>query len=365
MINLTGHKLISGYPEGRRMWLNIKWYDADDVLLREDGEYGALGVSVPGVPEQVETLLDPVGPYTYLYEAHYGMTQEWAAALVSLGYPTELALSYDRVTGMTDYTLGDLASEAPGAYHETFHFVLNNTVVKDNRIPPYGFDYDAARMRNALPVPEGQFGSPGPGGTYDYWDELVLNPPADATYAEIDLVYQGTSWEYVQFLSLANAGASAFLADEGINMLDAWINTGMVQPYVMASTAWGAAPVPPTPAMHSDSLTTWSVTKQDALVAQTDTFKVRDTVAFVAQVVDETGAPLSGAQVFLEVRDGAGTVVTSLQGFSDDTGEAVLKWKTGRREATGQYSGVIVDILKNGFSYNPSVGVNSAGFTLQ
>ncbi|MHC4065735.1 MAG: hypothetical protein ACYSUI_14725, partial [Planctomycetota bacterium] len=25
--NLTGHKLISGYPEGRRMWLNIKWYN--------------------------------------------------------------------------------------------------------------------------------------------------------------------------------------------------------------------------------------------------------------------------------------------------------------------------------------------------
>jgi hypothetical protein len=26
IVNLTGHKLLSGYPEGRRMWLNIKWY---------------------------------------------------------------------------------------------------------------------------------------------------------------------------------------------------------------------------------------------------------------------------------------------------------------------------------------------------
>lgn len=25
VVNLTGHKLISGYPEGRRMWLNVKW----------------------------------------------------------------------------------------------------------------------------------------------------------------------------------------------------------------------------------------------------------------------------------------------------------------------------------------------------
>ncbi len=27
VVNLTGHKLITGYPEGRRMWLNIKWYE--------------------------------------------------------------------------------------------------------------------------------------------------------------------------------------------------------------------------------------------------------------------------------------------------------------------------------------------------
>ena len=32
--NLTGHKLISGYPEGRRMWLNIKWYDAANAAPR-------------------------------------------------------------------------------------------------------------------------------------------------------------------------------------------------------------------------------------------------------------------------------------------------------------------------------------------
>ena len=30
--NLTGHKLISGYPEGRRMWLNVKWYDGGNSL---------------------------------------------------------------------------------------------------------------------------------------------------------------------------------------------------------------------------------------------------------------------------------------------------------------------------------------------
>ena len=177
-------------------------------------------------------------------------------------------------------------------------------------------------------------------------------------------MYQGTSWEYVQFLWLANNGASAFLADEGVNMLEAWINTGMVRPYVMASTVWGSAPVPAVPTMYGDSLTTWSVTKQGALVAQTSAFRVRDTIALVVHVVDETGASLSGAQVFLEVRDSSGAVVTSLQGFSDDTGDAVLKWKTGRRQATGQYSGVIVDILKNGYAYE-ALGTTTVDFTLQ
>ena len=48
--NLTGHKLISGYAEGRRMWLNVKWYDASNQLVREDGEYGPLNVTVNSTP---------------------------------------------------------------------------------------------------------------------------------------------------------------------------------------------------------------------------------------------------------------------------------------------------------------------------
>ena len=46
--NLTGHKLITGYPEGRRMWLNIKWYDSSNKLIREDGKYGDLDVTLDG-----------------------------------------------------------------------------------------------------------------------------------------------------------------------------------------------------------------------------------------------------------------------------------------------------------------------------
>lgn len=242
--NLTGHKLISGYPEGRRMWLNIKWYDGNNVLLRTDGEYGALVVTIPGVPSTVETILNPADPNTKIYEAHYAMTQEWANQLLGLGYPSTLALGYDRVSGTVNSTLGQLAAQAPGTYHETFHFVLNNQVAKDNRIPTYGMAYDEAAKRNALPVPAAQYGSPTAGGTYNYWDTISLNPPVEAAYATIDLLYQSTSWEYIQFLYLANNRQNAFLADEGVNLLNTWLNTGMSEPYVMASTTWGTPPAP-------------------------------------------------------------------------------------------------------------------------
>ena len=65
-----------------------------------------------------------------------------------------------------------------------------------------------------------------------------LNPPPGATRAEIRLLYQPTSWEYVQFLYLANNGQNAFLANEGVNLLNAWLNTGMAEPHVMATATW-------------------------------------------------------------------------------------------------------------------------------
>ncbi len=245
--NLTGHKLISGYPEGRRMWLNIKWYDSSNKLLREDGKYDWLAVNINGAPTQVKTILNLNDPNTKIYEAHYAMTKEWADQLLALGYPSSLPLGFDRMSGAVNYTLGQLAAQSSGTYHETFHFVLNNYVAKDNRIPPYGMSYDEARKRNALPVPADQYGNPGTGGVYRYWDEVTLNPPTGAAHATIDLLYQPTSWEYIQFLYLANNGQNSFLANEGVNMLQAWLNTGMAGPYIMASTTWGSAPSPTVP----------------------------------------------------------------------------------------------------------------------
>jgi PKD repeat protein len=186
----------------------------------------------------VRTLLDLHGQNTRIYEVHGAITQEWAGQMLGLGYSPDLVIAYDRVTGDPTVTLQDVANGAPGSYEESFHFVLNNYVAYDTRIPPYGFSYDEAKKRNALPVPYTQYGNPGPGGAYNYWDEVQLNPPAGAESADIRLLFQPTSWEYVQFLHLANYGQNPFLAETGRDFLDAWLNTGMAEPHVMATATW-------------------------------------------------------------------------------------------------------------------------------
>lgn len=238
VVNLTGHKLITGYPEGRRMWLNMKWYDFLGNLLREDGEYGDLSVQIGGQPATVRTILDLDGTNTKIYELHLGVSQEWATKLLTVGSPPSLPLSYDRVTGQVVQTLGGLAALAPGSVHQNLHVVLDNTIMSDNRIPPYGMDYDEAVLRNAQPWPDSQYGNPGPGGSYDYFDTLNLNPPSGAHHADIQLLYQPTSWEYIQFLSLANDGTHPTLGSTGTDILDAWLNTGMAEPHLMAETTW-------------------------------------------------------------------------------------------------------------------------------
>jgi hypothetical protein len=237
--NLTGHKLSTGYPEGRRVWLNIVWRDGGGAIVHEDGAYGALPrppvLDLDGVPHQVESILDLED--TVIVEAEPGMDQQWAAQLSGLGYPDGMVLGYDRLTDEPYHTLGELKNESPGEAYHTFHFVLNNVMVHDNRIPPYGMRYDEARLRNALPVPYDQFGNPGAGGVYNHWVDYDFEIPAGAESAEVRLFYQQTTWEYIQFLWLENDQQGPFLGQEGVNLLDAWLNTGMAAPVEMAFTS--------------------------------------------------------------------------------------------------------------------------------
>ena len=150
VVNETGHKLPTGYPEGRQMWLHVRAYDADDSLVYESGAYDV------GADRLVRDEDAKV------YEAKQGITPEFAALL---GKPA-------------------------GA---SFHFLLNNEVLKDNRIPPRGYTQDAYAEPGLRPV----------GATYgdgQYWDDTVYDVPSAAVRVTVALMYQTASREYVEFL---------------------------------------------------------------------------------------------------------------------------------------------------------------------
>lgn len=150
--NQTGHKLPTGYAEGRRMWINLKAYDVTDNLVFESGRYDPLtGVLTPDADLKV-------------YEIKQGITPE-LAALVNL----------------------------PAG--ESFHFILNNTVIKDNRIPPRGFTQAALDAPGLRPV--GAVYQPG-----QYWDDTVYDLTAYPEVVRVfaTLYYQTASKEYIDFL---------------------------------------------------------------------------------------------------------------------------------------------------------------------
>jgi hypothetical protein len=146
--NKTGHKLPSGYPEGRRIWVNLRAFK-NNVLVFESGAYNheTADLAITG---------------TKIYETKPGFSADWATAINKEVGPS-------------------------------FHFAINNKIHFDNRIPPRG-------ATNAL---LNEIQSPVIGYTYadgQYWDETTYNIPNGFDRVEANLYYQTLSKEYVTFL---------------------------------------------------------------------------------------------------------------------------------------------------------------------
>lgn len=167
--NNSGHKLPTGYPEGRRMWLNLQVRDANGGLVFESAAYdSASGVLTEDAQSRVYETLQGIWNY-------HG-------------------------TGACDVVDGDSAA--------MFHFVLNDCIAKDNRIPPLGFtpattdDPNGYEMRPVgVTYPET---SPGSGilvnyDTVDYSLSVPVGTVGPLT-ATARLYYQTASKDYVEFL---------------------------------------------------------------------------------------------------------------------------------------------------------------------
>jgi hypothetical protein len=178
--NETGHKLTSGYPEGRRMWLNIKAWDEGNNLVYESGAYDvATGILTHDADVKI-------------YQIKPGLSPGLATAL---GLPAG----------------------------PSFHFVINDTVYSDNRIPPRGFTN--ANFEDIQ--------SPAVAHTYadgQHWDETTYTLPGDAVFTEVKLYYQTVSKEYVEFLRDENETNTA-----GDDLYNLWVAQGKCAPVTMAS----------------------------------------------------------------------------------------------------------------------------------
>ncbi len=176
--NETGHKLPSGYPEGRRIWLHVRAVDEFGVQLYESGHYDGSTAEL--------THDDDLK----VYEIHPGLSPAVAGLL---GLPAG----------------------------PSFHFVLNDTVYTDNRIPPRGFTNAAFEAIQSAPVDytyaDGQ-----------YWDDTDYFLPAEAETAYVTLYYQTTTKEYVEFLRDENVTDT-----RGQELYDAWAAHGKSAPVVM------------------------------------------------------------------------------------------------------------------------------------
>jgi len=190
--NLTGHKLPSGYPEGRRMWVNLRFYDRAGKLLKETGKYGNKKETLFSKSVTVPTLLDE-------HEARV----------------------YESVPGISEATAKKFGKKAG----PSFHFVLNDVITKDNRIPPKGFSNSRFAEHLSAPV----------GATYadgQYWDDVEFELPEKCAKVTARLMYQSVSWEYIKFLAEENR------TDEwGKKLYEAWEKTGRCEPTVMAEVS--------------------------------------------------------------------------------------------------------------------------------
>jgi hypothetical protein len=232
VVNNTGHKLISGFPEGRRMWLNVKFFGGGGEIVSEINPY-----------EPLETRLDGLGNEVYVSGGDLVRTHEeliWEAKMQSI----------------------------PAEESDTLRFLLATGRSKDNRIPPKGFDVSVAAERLALPVWNG-VDAPDYFTAEEYErgeDEVTIAVPPGTSRWRAVLYYQTTSKAYVEFLRdeingtatalrspTPSGEAAAYIAqtdpffasvrDWGRAIWDLWLHNGGSPPVAMATSEPRRRPV--------------------------------------------------------------------------------------------------------------------------
>ncbi|RJP34711.1 MAG: hypothetical protein C4547_10515 [Phycisphaerales bacterium] len=179
IINETGHKLPTGQPEGRQMWINVRFFDAEGRLVAERGAYD----DDTGRPKADDTVM---------YEIVLGIDEA--------------------VSRATRLPVGP-----------THHVAFCNVIYKDNRIPPRGFTNEAYRRVSAPVIGAGYTDG-------QYWDDTSYPIPRVAVRASASLYYKTASTEFIEFLRDANR-----TNDAGRILYEQWSITGKSPPVNMVT----------------------------------------------------------------------------------------------------------------------------------
>ncbi|MET0009322.1 MAG: hypothetical protein ABW124_18660 [Candidatus Thiodiazotropha sp. 6PLUC9] len=170
--NHTGHKLPTGYPEGRRMWIDIKAVDqSSGKTVFHSGKFRKGKIIKPKKAKIYEMISVADGYDDLMFEG---------------------------------FNILDLNKNGRVSHKEKeFHFILGNKVEKDNRIPPAGFNKDAYMADAAFIVPRDELDNDYTSG--QNWDDTTyeidlprwVKGPLEITAT---LRYQTFSKEFVKFL---------------------------------------------------------------------------------------------------------------------------------------------------------------------
>lgn len=292
IVNETGHKLPSGYPEGRRMWINLSAYDIDGNLISESGayNYGTGALNKEGAK---------------IYESKLGMSEDVAAAAAA------------NESGPHTYIAG-----------ESFHFALNNVVIKDNRIPPRGFTNANFRAIQS-PVVDYAYEDG------EYFDTTEYYVPAETYRINVKLLYQTTSKEYVEFLRDENVTDNA-----GQLMYDLWLANGMSTPEVMAEQDEYMGD-PPTPTVEHIKVRSIDFSRSSGNGGRTIL-----TATVTVEDEEEPSNTISGAEVFGQF---SGPTSPSVSGTTDEFG--VVTFTTSSKKLGSNWCLEITNIIKEGYDF--------------
>jgi hypothetical protein len=207
---------------------------------------------------------------------------------------------------------------------ESFHFVLNNKVVKDNRIPPRGFTNSNFE----------KIQSPVVAYTYNdgqYSDLTGYTLPADAYHIRARLLYQTVSKEYADFLKAENR-----TNDAGHVFYTLYEANGKSAPVVMREVNVYTGTPPVVYAKVSGvSFTRYSVKGG------------KQYVTALVTVTDDYDKPVAGAEVTANFSGPLSRTVTGITNLS-----GTVELTSGQSKDTSTPWCVdVVNIVKDGYTF--------------